>query len=125
MVNVPPVSGFSPEAMGSSQRFSVTGCDARASGMPPGPTGQPPAALVLVPGVLPPQAARKPGMLESEIAAPPARSSASRRVYPRSLGWNVIGSLLVATVAHRLKVRRSPRLMVAVARASSSAVHAD
>jgi len=41
IVNVPPVSGFSPEAIGSSQRFSVTGCDARASGIPPGPISCP------------------------------------------------------------------------------------
>src|ERR1700758_2319841 len=61
MVNVPPVSGFIPDAIGSSQRFSVMGWDARASGMPPGPTGQPPAAPVLVvPVVVPlPQAARR------------------------------------------------------------------
>src|SRR5438876_5593234 len=123
MVNVPPVSGFIPDGIGDSQRFKVTGCVARASGIPPGPTGQPPAAPVpVVPAVVPlPQAARNPEMLESETAAPPARTSTSRRVYPRgSLGCNVIGPSLVATVVHQREVRPSSMLVAAVARTRSA-----
>src|SRR3954471_17899418 len=89
MVNVPPVSGFIPDAIGASQRFIFTGWVGRASGMPPGPSGQPPAPVPAVPAdVLLLQAARMPEMLESDSAAPPDRRRNSRRVPPtrRSFG---------------------------------------
>jgi len=45
-VNVPPVSGLSPDLMGSSQRGRVTRPVGLASGRPPGPVSSPPAPVL-------------------------------------------------------------------------------
>src|SRR3954454_16804952 len=109
MVNVPPLSGSMPDAIGASQRLSVTGCVGRASGMPPAPVGQPPPAPFSA-GVVVPQAARMPEMLESETAPPPDRRRKSRRVVARRRSFGFMKLSLLNRLATQARVERSNEL---------------
>src|SRR5256885_6465235 len=91
MLNVPPVSGFIPDGIGASHRAILTGWVGRASGMPPGPSGQPEALVPAVPAlVLLLQAARMLEMPETESAAPPDRRRKSLRVAPKRRSFGCI-----------------------------------
>src|SRR4051794_14223023 len=109
MVNVPPVSGFIPDAIGASQRLSVTGWLGRASGMPPAPVGVPPPAPLSA-GVVVPQAARMPDMPESETAAPPDRRRKSRRVVARRRSFGCMKLSLLNRLASQARVERRHEL---------------
>src|SRR5690349_23777924 len=74
-MNSPPVSGWRPEAIGSSQRGSVTGLSGRGSGRPPGPVGPP---LEPLPTLLGPALVE---LLHAE-SSPPAPVSAARVAVP-------------------------------------------
>src|SRR3954447_3289178 len=66
--------------------------------MPPAPVGQPPPAPFSA-GVVVPQAARRPEMLESETAAPPDRRRKSRRVVARRRSFGCIKHSLLNRLA--------------------------
>src|SRR6478752_6931367 len=89
MVNVPPVSGCIPEAIGFSHLGRVTRLLGRARGIPPGPSAWPFAPVAAVPElVLLLHAASRPLAPDRAKAAPPVRARNSRRVAAerRSLG---------------------------------------
>src|SRR5689334_14473474 len=77
--------------------------------MPPAPVGQPPAELVVV-GVVVPQAASRPDMLESESAAPPDRRRKSRRVVARRRSFGCMKLSLLNRLAGQARVERSNEL---------------
>ena len=91
-VNVPPVSGWSPDAMGSSQRGRVTRLSGLASGRPPGPRSSPLAPVLSGTLVELPQAASSGPAAEKATAAPAPFSRKFRLLSElgRSFGWCVI-----------------------------------
>src|SRR3954449_6711409 len=77
--------------------------------MPPAPVGQPPPAPFSA-GVVVPQAARMPEMLESETAAPPDRRRKSRRVVARRRSFGCMKLSLLNRLATQARVERSNEL---------------
>src|SRR3954453_11417771 len=77
--------------------------------MPPAPVGQPPPAPFSA-GVVVPQAARMPEMLESETAAPPDRRRKSRRVVARRRSFGCMKLSLLNQLAKRARFERSNEL---------------
>src|SRR5689334_1341177 len=77
--------------------------------MPPAPVGQPPPALLSA-GVVLPQAARMPEMLESDTAEPPDRRRKSRRVVARRRSFGCMKLTLLNRLAGQARVERGDEL---------------